>query len=377
MSQLSLLGLGLVALLFVITVPASGIMVVAGTTIPSDLIPLAYINGVVVELAYLDPSSGMSIRDAYQLAHRVYDSLNLPRGFELGYVRVYVISDRFYIKFMGRDPAGRLIACYAKVLLSSGDITYSIYEVGLGVDDPLVVNAVFKTTSSTFTRWVIEAVVKSYVALGLSNVNFTWFSLGFAEIINPEDKLLAAIYFVDNREYGVIYDWGRHVVVRTGQDLIAIPVNAPGLQKHVPTTTIAIVTTPTVTPAIVSITTPRIQSTTTRIENTNTTSIIEGLRCRECIKANISQTTLVSKAYPSTTRETSLRSTPTMPTSTPITTKTITQTSISTTSTINLSYKGEATTMAVGFEGAKIVVVLASSLIAGIIALIVIKRILA
>ncbi len=376
MSKLGILRLGLTTLMLIAVAIAFNIVVVAYTTIPSDLVPLAYINGVVIEIAYLDPDSGISLRDVYGLVHKVYDSLNLPRGFELSYVRVYVIGDKFYVKFMGRDIAGRLIVCYVKVLLSSDSIKYSIYEVGVGIDDPLVVNAVFKTRRSTFTRWVIEAVVKSFSALGLGNVNFTWFSLGFAEVINPEDKLLAAIYVVDGREYGVIYDWGRHVIIRTSQDLIATPVNALGLQRHVPTTTIAVITSPTATQIVVPTTTPRVQAPTTQARNTSIMSTEGEAQCIECIEANVSVEVL-KKTSPTTTR-TLTTPTPIEYTTKPNTTTTITQTSngLRPESTATLSL-GEKTARTGIVEEVKIVVVLASSLLAGVLALIVIKKILA
>ncbi len=376
MGRLSTLKLGLMTLLLITATISFNIVAVAYTTIPSDLVPLAYINGVVIEIAYLDPGSGISLRDAYGLVRKVYGSLSLPRGFELSYVRVYVIGDKFYVKFMGRDIAGRLIACYVKVLLSSGSIKYSMYEVGVGIDDPLVVNAVFKTGRSTFTRWVIEAIVKSFSALGLGDVNFTWFALGFAEIINPEDKLLAAIYVVDGREYGVIYDWGRHVIVRAGQDLIATPVNAPGLQKHVPTTTIAVITSPTATQIVVPTTTPKVQAVTTQAVNTSIMGTRGEAQCIECIEANVSVESL-KKTSPTTTR-TLTTPTPIEYTTKPTTTTTITQTSSSlgpeSTATLSL---GEETARAGIVEEVKIVVVLASSLLAGVLALIVIKKILA
>jgi len=211
-----------------------------------------YIDGVLIEVGYRDPYSTIVEQTLIDIIVNTYRRINVPDTFKLMYVRIYILNingtDIVYSKYMGHDDfIDKNICYYTKIVIENGKVVdTSVKEMILGVDidDPIVLNAEFTTQRSTETRWTVEAIVKSIIMLGINTTDFDWFSIAFAEIINPQDKLLSVIYVLDNHVYGVIYDWENHKVIRTGLDLISPPINIPGLQRSKPTTPIPIPTLP-------------------------------------------------------------------------------------------------------------------------------------
>ncbi|RLG79292.1 MAG: hypothetical protein DRO40_13035 [Thermoprotei archaeon] len=214
-----------------------------------------YIDGVLIEVGYRDPYSTVTEQTLIDIIVNTYHRINVPDTFKLMYVRIYILNingtDIVYSKYMGHDDfIDKSICYYTKIVIENSKVVNTSVEemiLGVDIDDPIVLNAEFTTQRSTETRWTVEAIVKSIIMLGINTTDFDWFSIAFAEIINPQDKLLSVIYVLDNHVYGVIYDWENHKVIRTGLDLISPPVNIPSLQRSKPTTPIPIPT-PTLPP---------------------------------------------------------------------------------------------------------------------------------
>lgn len=234
-----------------------------------------YVNGILIEISYRDPYSTITKQKLIDIIISTYHRINVSDTFKLMYVRIYVLNingtDIIYSKYMGRDHfMDKSICYYTRIVIeNSKAVNMSVKEMVLGVDidDPIVVNTIFTTQRSTETRWTIEAIVKSIIMLGINTTVFDRFSIAFAEIISPQDKLLSVVYVLGNHVYGVIYDWSTHKVVRTGLNIIRPPISILGLQKSRSITPLSIHTslpTPVTVVETVSITiTKAVPSTTT------------------------------------------------------------------------------------------------------------------
>ena len=266
-----------------------------------------YIDGVLIEVGYRDPYSTITEQTLIDIIVNTYHRINVPDTFKLMYVRIYVLNindtDIVYSKYMGHDDfTSKSICYYTKIVIENGKVVdTSVKEMILGVDidDPIVLNAVFTTQCSTETRWTIEAIVKSIIMLGINTTGFDWFSIAFAEVINPQDRLLSVVYVLDNHVYGVIYDWDNHKVVRTGLNLISPPVNIPGLQRSKLTTPIS-TPTPTLPPTPVV---AHVESASTTITKAvpltttpSTTSVAQHEYRTTTTKSTLTHTTLSVRA---------------------------------------------------------------------------------
>ncbi len=119
-----------------------------------------------------------------------------------------------------------------------GSTSRSIFRACEGeIVNPIVINAEFTTTSPLWTRAVMEAVVKSILTLKINNTNFTWFSIPFAEIVSPEDRVIAVMYVLGDKVYEVIYDFDNHRVLATGENLFSLPYQYPWLLRTATTVT--------------------------------------------------------------------------------------------------------------------------------------------
>jgi len=235
-----------------------------------------YINGVLIETGYHDPYSTITNQKLIDIVINTYHRINISETFKLMYVRIYVLNingmDIVYSKYMGND--GNKSKCYyTRIVIENGKVVnMSVKEMILGVDidDPIVVNTIFTTQRSTETTWTIEAIVKSIIMLGINITDFKRFSIAFAEIISPQDKLLSVVYVLDNHAYGVIYDWSTHKIVRAGLNIIRLPINILSLQKSRSIIPLSLPTLPLTSVTVVE----KIPITITKVTPSTTTTIL-------------------------------------------------------------------------------------------------------
>lgn len=123
-----------------------------------------------------------------------------------GYMWIFVKTAKY--------PDGRVIRDIHKVC--DGEIV-----------NPIVVNTEFTTSNSLWVRAVMEAVVKSVIMLRINDIDFTLFSIQFAEIVSLKDQVIAVVYVLGNKTYEVIYDFVNHRVLATGESLFPPPHQYP------------------------------------------------------------------------------------------------------------------------------------------------------